>query len=110
MCQLERAKCSFVLSLGISTIICSAIYFSTRLPEELKPLEHKECRPFSSECRVFLPSTEEGLDWHRRDCQVCRDIRSYREEVLHQSEISGYYKIYSAACVMPYKILIINAK
>lgn len=106
MCQLERAKCSFVLSLGISTIICSAIYFSTRMPKELKPLERKECRPFSSECRVFLPSMEEGLYWHRRDCQVCRNTRSHREKVLHQSEISGYYKIYSAGCVIPYKILI----
>lgn len=110
MCQLERAKCSFVLSLGISMIICSAIYFSTRMPKELKPLERKECRPFSSECRVFLPSLKEGLEWHRRGCQVCRDICSYKEDVLHQSEISGYFKIYSAGCVMLYKIVIIDTK
>lgn len=41
------------------------------MPPELKPLEPKECRPFSSECQAFLPSKEEGLVLHRRDCQVC---------------------------------------
>lgn len=37
-------------------------------------------------------------------------VCSYKEEVLHQSEISGYFKIYSAGCVMLYKIVIIDTK
>lgn len=71
MYQLERTKYSFLFCLGMSTII-SVIYYLTRSPPELKPLEPKECRPFSGECQVFLPSTEEGLQWHRHGCQVCR--------------------------------------
>lgn len=109
MCQLERAKCSFVLSLGISTIICSAIYFSSRMPEELKPLKRKECRPFSSECRVFLPSTGEGLAWHRRDCQVRRDTLSFSYKCYTSRRFLDIIK-YTLQVVMPCKILKINAK
>ncbi|XP_026162498.1 beta-1,3-galactosyl-O-glycosyl-glycoprotein beta-1,6-N-acetylglucosaminyltransferase 7 [Mastacembelus armatus] len=70
MCHLEGTKCSFLLCLAISIMICSAIYLKTRTPTEPKPLMTSSCRPFSTECKAFLPSTEEGVEWYRRDCQV----------------------------------------
>ncbi|XP_010733033.2 beta-1,3-galactosyl-O-glycosyl-glycoprotein beta-1,6-N-acetylglucosaminyltransferase 7 [Larimichthys crocea] len=74
MLQLEGTKCSFVLCLGMSITICSVIYLRTRMLTEPKPTELKldtpSCRPFSDECKAFLPGTEERVEWHRRDCQV----------------------------------------
>ncbi|XP_041638544.1 beta-1,3-galactosyl-O-glycosyl-glycoprotein beta-1,6-N-acetylglucosaminyltransferase 7 isoform X2 [Cheilinus undulatus] len=76
MCQLEGTKCSFLLCLGISIIICSVIYLRTKMPTEPKPMEKQEppetlsCRPFTSECKAFLPGMERGVEWNQRDCQV----------------------------------------
>uniref|UniRef100_UPI0037E8A973 beta-1,3-galactosyl-O-glycosyl-glycoprotein beta-1,6-N-acetylglucosaminyltransferase 7 n=1 Tax=Semicossyphus pulcher TaxID=241346 RepID=UPI0037E8A973 len=82
MCQLEGTKCSFLLCLGMSIIICSVIYLRTRMPTEPRPLEpqHQDpqpleppsCRPFSAECKAFLPGTEKGQEWDPHGCQVER--------------------------------------
>ncbi|XP_047439369.1 beta-1,3-galactosyl-O-glycosyl-glycoprotein beta-1,6-N-acetylglucosaminyltransferase 7 isoform X2 [Mugil cephalus] len=69
MCRLEGTKCSFLLCLGMSIIIFSFMYLRTRIPTELKPPQVPSCRPFSPECKAFLPSTETE-EWYRRDCQV----------------------------------------
>lgn len=68
--HLEGAKCSFLLCLGISTIICSVIYLRTNMPTEPKLLEPPSCRPFSTKCKALLPSMEEGVQWNRHDCQM----------------------------------------
>ncbi|XP_035858126.1 beta-1,3-galactosyl-O-glycosyl-glycoprotein beta-1,6-N-acetylglucosaminyltransferase 7 [Sander lucioperca] len=70
MSQLEGTKCSFLLCLGMSIIICSVIYMRTRMPTEPKLPEPPICRPFSTECKALVPGMEEGVEWHRRDCQV----------------------------------------
>ncbi|XP_034540838.1 beta-1,3-galactosyl-O-glycosyl-glycoprotein beta-1,6-N-acetylglucosaminyltransferase 7 [Notolabrus celidotus] len=70
MCQLDGTKCSFLVCLGMSIVICSVIYLRTRMPMEPKPQEPPSCRPFSSACKAFLPGIRRGLKWHRRDCQV----------------------------------------
>nr|XP_046239125.1 beta-1,3-galactosyl-O-glycosyl-glycoprotein beta-1,6-N-acetylglucosaminyltransferase 7 isoform X2 [Scatophagus argus] len=68
MCQLEGAKCSFLFCLGITIVICGVIYLRT--PTEPKPQEPVSCRPFSTECKAFLSSMEERMEWYERDCQV----------------------------------------
>ncbi|XP_034387702.1 beta-1,3-galactosyl-O-glycosyl-glycoprotein beta-1,6-N-acetylglucosaminyltransferase 7 isoform X1 [Cyclopterus lumpus] len=70
MRQLEGAKCSFLLCLGMSIIICSVIYMRARMPTEPKLLEPLSCRPFANECKALLPRMEEGVGRYRRDCQV----------------------------------------
>ncbi|XP_056129645.1 beta-1,3-galactosyl-O-glycosyl-glycoprotein beta-1,6-N-acetylglucosaminyltransferase 7 [Lampris incognitus] len=71
MLQLGGTKCSFLLCLGISIVICSAIYLRARVPTEPQPQGGSlGCRPFSNNCRAFLPGSEEGAEWHRHDCQV----------------------------------------
>ncbi|XP_042361202.1 beta-1,3-galactosyl-O-glycosyl-glycoprotein beta-1,6-N-acetylglucosaminyltransferase 7 [Plectropomus leopardus] len=70
MLQLEGTKCSFLLCLGMSIIICSVIYLRTNMPTEPKPLEPPSCRPFSAQCKTSLLGTEEGVEWNRHDCQV----------------------------------------
>ncbi|KAF3856601.1 hypothetical protein F7725_017324 [Dissostichus mawsoni] len=70
MHQLEGTKCSFLLCLGMSIIICSVIYMRTRMPTEPKVLEPPSCRSFSTECKALLPSMEEGVERYRRDCQL----------------------------------------
>ncbi|KAK5912183.1 hypothetical protein CesoFtcFv8_002081 [Champsocephalus esox] len=70
MHQLEGTKCSFLLCLGMSIIICSVIYMRTRMPTEPKVLEPPSCRFFSTECQALLPSMEEGVERYRRDCQL----------------------------------------
>ncbi|XP_033938600.1 beta-1,3-galactosyl-O-glycosyl-glycoprotein beta-1,6-N-acetylglucosaminyltransferase 7 [Pseudochaenichthys georgianus] len=70
MHQLEGTKCSFLLCLGMSIIICSVIYMRTRMPTEPKVLEPPSCRSFSTECQALLPSMEEGVERYRRDCQL----------------------------------------
>ncbi|XP_034061664.1 beta-1,3-galactosyl-O-glycosyl-glycoprotein beta-1,6-N-acetylglucosaminyltransferase 7 isoform X2 [Gymnodraco acuticeps] len=70
MHQLEGTKCSFLLCLGMSIIICSVIYMRTRMPTEPKLLEPPSCRSFSTECKALLPSMEEGVERYRRDCQL----------------------------------------
>ncbi|XP_033994684.1 beta-1,3-galactosyl-O-glycosyl-glycoprotein beta-1,6-N-acetylglucosaminyltransferase 7 [Trematomus bernacchii] len=70
MHQLEGTKCSFLLCLGMSIIICSVIYMRTRVPTEPKVLEPPSCRSFSTECKALLPSMEEGVERYRRDCQL----------------------------------------
>ncbi|KAF7651869.1 hypothetical protein LDENG_00104390, partial [Lucifuga dentata] len=49
----------------MSIMVSSVIYFKTNftVPQPFS------CRPFSAECRAFLPTDEDGV-WHRRDCQV----------------------------------------
>ncbi|XP_061582765.1 beta-1,3-galactosyl-O-glycosyl-glycoprotein beta-1,6-N-acetylglucosaminyltransferase 7 isoform X3 [Cololabis saira] len=42
----------------------------TRMPTEQRHPQPPSCRPFSTECRTFLPNMEKGVTWHRRDCQV----------------------------------------
>ncbi|XP_041836209.1 beta-1,3-galactosyl-O-glycosyl-glycoprotein beta-1,6-N-acetylglucosaminyltransferase 7 [Melanotaenia boesemani] len=70
MCQLEGTKCSFLLCLGMSIIACSFIYLKTKTPTEQKYPQLKSCRPFSSECKPFLPEMEKGVEQYQRDCQV----------------------------------------
>ncbi|KAM3877541.1 beta-1,3-galactosyl-O-glycosyl-glycoprotein beta-1,6-N-acetylglucosaminyltransferase 7 [Diretmus argenteus] len=71
MLQLEGTKCSFLLCLGISIVVCSVIYLRARMPTEPLPqVGPLSCRPFSTKCRAFLSSAEEEVEWHRRDCQV----------------------------------------
>ncbi|XP_060926610.1 beta-1,3-galactosyl-O-glycosyl-glycoprotein beta-1,6-N-acetylglucosaminyltransferase 7 [Limanda limanda] len=70
MWQLEGAKCSFLLCLGMSIIICSVIYLRVSIPTAPKPSEPSSCRPFCPECEAVLPGTEIGDEWLRRDCQV----------------------------------------
>ncbi|XP_070848788.1 beta-1,3-galactosyl-O-glycosyl-glycoprotein beta-1,6-N-acetylglucosaminyltransferase 7 [Chaetodon trifascialis] len=79
MHQLERTKFSFLFCLGMSIIISSVIYLKTRVPSELKPLEPQNCKPFSPECKAFLPSVEDGVEWYHRDCQV--------ESFIHNSHL-----------------------
>ncbi|KAG7261975.1 hypothetical protein CRUP_001208, partial [Coryphaenoides rupestris] len=71
MIPLEGAKCSFLVCLGISTVICSLIYLRAWTQTELQPQGGAHsCRTFSDKCQVFLPSAQGGLQWYRRDCQV----------------------------------------
>ena len=70
MWQLEGAKCSFLLCLGMSIIICSVIYLRASIPTSPKLSGPLSCRPFSTECKAVLPGTEIGVKWLRRDCQV----------------------------------------
>lgn len=70
MRQLKGTKCSFLLCLGMSIIICSVIYMRARVPTELKLLEPPSCRPFSAECKALLPGAEDGVERNRRGCQV----------------------------------------
>ena len=82
MHQLEGTKCSFLLCLGMSIIICSVIYMRTRVPTEPKVLEPPSCRSFSTECKALLPSMEEGVERYRRDCQVGLIHIVYRQMIL----------------------------
>ncbi|XP_068450439.1 beta-1,3-galactosyl-O-glycosyl-glycoprotein beta-1,6-N-acetylglucosaminyltransferase 7 [Clinocottus analis] len=70
MRQLVGTKCSFLLCLGMSIIICSVIYMRARMPTDPKLLEPPDCRPFSTECKALLPGMEEGVGWDRHACQV----------------------------------------
>ncbi|XP_017264455.1 beta-1,3-galactosyl-O-glycosyl-glycoprotein beta-1,6-N-acetylglucosaminyltransferase 7 [Kryptolebias marmoratus] len=70
MFQLERTKCSFLLCLGMSVIMCSFIYLKTRKPTEQKYVHSPSCRPFSTQCRSLLPGTENKELWYQLDCQV----------------------------------------
>nr|XP_057911455.1 beta-1,3-galactosyl-O-glycosyl-glycoprotein beta-1,6-N-acetylglucosaminyltransferase 7 isoform X2 [Doryrhamphus excisus] len=70
MCQLEGAKCIFLLCLGMSVMVFSVIYLRGKLPKEAPPMEPLTCRPFSAQCCAFLPATHEQTKWHRRDCQI----------------------------------------
>nr|XP_020469622.1 beta-1,3-galactosyl-O-glycosyl-glycoprotein beta-1,6-N-acetylglucosaminyltransferase 7 [Monopterus albus] len=70
MFQLEQTKCSFLLCLGMSIIVCSVIYLRARISEESKPLLPSSCRSFSNECKDFFPITEEGSEWQRHGCEV----------------------------------------
>ncbi|KAK5872162.1 hypothetical protein PBY51_012887 [Eleginops maclovinus] len=70
MHKLEGTKCSFLLCLGMSIIICSVIYMRTRMPTEPKVLKSPSCRSFSTECKASLPGMEEGVESYRRDCQL----------------------------------------
>ncbi|XP_071350043.1 beta-1,3-galactosyl-O-glycosyl-glycoprotein beta-1,6-N-acetylglucosaminyltransferase 7 isoform X2 [Trachinotus anak] len=70
MRQLEGTKCSFLLCLGMSIIICSVIYLRAGITTQPAETKTSSCRPFSSECKAFLPGTEKGVEWHRHDCQV----------------------------------------
>ncbi|XP_044205244.1 beta-1,3-galactosyl-O-glycosyl-glycoprotein beta-1,6-N-acetylglucosaminyltransferase 7 isoform X1 [Thunnus albacares] len=64
MRQLEGAKCSFLLCLGMSIMVFSVFYLMTRMPTEPKPLEPPTHRPSYNECKAVLPDTEEGIEWH----------------------------------------------
>ncbi|KAM7422967.1 hypothetical protein PAMA_010821 [Pampus argenteus] len=70
MRQLEGTKCRFLLCLGMSIMVFSVIYVTTRNPTGLKPLELPTCRALSTECKAFQPDTEEGTEWHHSGCQV----------------------------------------
>ncbi|XP_060899295.1 beta-1,3-galactosyl-O-glycosyl-glycoprotein beta-1,6-N-acetylglucosaminyltransferase 7 isoform X1 [Labrus mixtus] len=70
MCQLEGTKCSFLLCLGMSIIICSVIYLRTRVPTEPKPLETASCRALSGEFKAFLPGLDRGFKWYRHNGQA----------------------------------------
>ncbi|XP_040889630.1 beta-1,3-galactosyl-O-glycosyl-glycoprotein beta-1,6-N-acetylglucosaminyltransferase 7 [Toxotes jaculatrix] len=70
MCQLEVTKCSFLLCLGMSIIICSVIYLRARIPTEPKPLEPSSCRPFPPSCKAFLPGNDKRIEWYHRDCKA----------------------------------------
>ncbi|KAL6112277.1 gcnt7 [Pungitius sinensis] len=70
MCQLKGTKCSFLLCLGMSIIICSVIYMRARVPTELKLAEPPSCRPFSAECKALLAGAEDDGQWDRLGCQV----------------------------------------
>ena len=71
MIPLGGAKGSFLVCLGISTLICSLIYLRAWTQTELQPqVGANGCRSFSDRCEAFLPRVEEGLIWRNRDCQV----------------------------------------
>nr|XP_061795733.1 beta-1,3-galactosyl-O-glycosyl-glycoprotein beta-1,6-N-acetylglucosaminyltransferase 7-like [Nerophis lumbriciformis] len=70
MCQLDGAKCSFLLYLAMSVMVFLIIYLGGRLPKKPPPLEMLPCRPFSAQCGVFLNSSDGRREWHRRDCQI----------------------------------------
>ncbi|XP_029906966.1 beta-1,3-galactosyl-O-glycosyl-glycoprotein beta-1,6-N-acetylglucosaminyltransferase 7 [Myripristis murdjan] len=71
MFQLEGTKCSFLLCLGISIMVCSVIYFRARMPTEPQPQgESLNCRPSSNRCSMLLPGSEDGLRWDHHECKV----------------------------------------
>nr|XP_043880641.1 beta-1,3-galactosyl-O-glycosyl-glycoprotein beta-1,6-N-acetylglucosaminyltransferase 7 [Solea senegalensis] len=80
MSQFEGTKCSFLLCLGISIIFCSVIYLRTTTLTKPKPLKPSSCMPFSTECNAFLPDTEKGIEWDRRDCQLDNYILSSHQQ------------------------------
>ncbi|KAM9800627.1 beta-1,3-galactosyl-O-glycosyl-glycoprotein beta-1,6-N-acetylglucosaminyltransferase 7 [Syngnathus typhle] len=67
MCQLGWSKCSFLLCLAMSAAVFLVIHFTKMTPSE-PPTPTPSCRPFSAQCRNFLPV--ERTEWHRRDCQI----------------------------------------
>ncbi|KAF7711484.1 beta-1,3-galactosyl-O-glycosyl-glycoprotein beta-1,6-N-acetylglucosaminyltransferase 7-like isoform X1 [Silurus meridionalis] len=68
MLQLESAKWSFLLCLGISILICSVIYLKGK-PYAQSPLHRSlSCRPFPENCKV-LPPTTTYTSWERTECQ-----------------------------------------
>ncbi|XP_037346315.1 beta-1,3-galactosyl-O-glycosyl-glycoprotein beta-1,6-N-acetylglucosaminyltransferase 7 isoform X2 [Pungitius pungitius] len=86
MCQLKGTKCSFLLCLGMSIIICSVIYMRARVPTELKLAEPPSCRPFSAECKALLAGADDDVQWDRRGCQVESYVASSRTQC---SELIG---------------------
>ncbi|XP_068172415.1 beta-1,3-galactosyl-O-glycosyl-glycoprotein beta-1,6-N-acetylglucosaminyltransferase 7 [Antennarius striatus] len=74
MCLFEGRKLSFLFCLAASVTVYSVIYLWTKTQIEPKLINSPSCRPFATECKAFLPGTEEGVEWHRQDCQVERFI------------------------------------
>ncbi|XP_058258154.1 beta-1,3-galactosyl-O-glycosyl-glycoprotein beta-1,6-N-acetylglucosaminyltransferase 7-like [Hemibagrus wyckioides] len=69
MLQLESAKWSFLLCLGISILICSVIYLKDKPSYVPKPLHRTvRCRPFPASCNI-LPPTTPYTRWERTECQ-----------------------------------------
>ncbi|XP_053098242.1 beta-1,3-galactosyl-O-glycosyl-glycoprotein beta-1,6-N-acetylglucosaminyltransferase 7 isoform X2 [Pangasianodon hypophthalmus] len=69
MLQLESAKWSFLLCLGISILICSVIYLKGKPSYAPRPLHRTlSCRPFPESCKA-LPPTSSYTRWERTECQ-----------------------------------------
>ncbi|XP_026204406.1 beta-1,3-galactosyl-O-glycosyl-glycoprotein beta-1,6-N-acetylglucosaminyltransferase 7 [Anabas testudineus] len=65
---LEGKKYSFLLCLGI--LIFSVIYLTTRISPKPNLLKPSSCRHIYTDCKAFLPDTEEGAELYHNDCQV----------------------------------------
>ncbi|XP_075997047.1 putative beta-1,3-galactosyl-O-glycosyl-glycoprotein beta-1,6-N-acetylglucosaminyltransferase 7 [Genypterus blacodes] len=72
LCQTKH-RC-LLLCLGLSVLVYLAIYVKTPPPESQPQEETPSCRPLSPQCGAFLPGREDGVQWHRRDCQEERLI------------------------------------
>lgn len=69
MLQLESAKWSFLLCLGISILICSVIYLKGNPSYAPRPLQRTfSCHPFPEKCK-HLPPTSSYTRWERTECQ-----------------------------------------
>ncbi|XP_077386072.1 putative beta-1,3-galactosyl-O-glycosyl-glycoprotein beta-1,6-N-acetylglucosaminyltransferase 7 [Festucalex cinctus] len=76
MCQLGRTKCSLLLCLVVSATVFLVIHLTEITAREPPIPAPPPCRPFSAQCRAFLPAPEGRMKWHRRDCQIEKYITS----------------------------------
>ncbi|KAM9482672.1 beta-1,3-galactosyl-O-glycosyl-glycoprotein beta-1,6-N-acetylglucosaminyltransferase 7 isoform 1-T3 [Clarias gariepinus] len=68
MINLESAKWSFLLCLGVSILICLVIYLKGKPSYTPRPLHHTlNCRPLSENCKI-LPPTTSYTKWERTEC------------------------------------------
>ncbi|KAK2857833.1 hypothetical protein Q7C36_005752 [Tachysurus vachellii] len=90
MLQLESAKWSFLLCLGISILICSIIYLKDKPSSVPRPLHHAlGCHPLAENCKVF-PPTSPYTRWERTECQApkfnsplnCKRIQSEHHFIM----------------------------
>ncbi|KAL7891702.1 hypothetical protein AOLI_G00011780 [Acnodon oligacanthus] len=74
MLQLESAKCSFLLCLGICIFICSVIYIKAKSSDSPKAQGHSlSCHPFPDDCQVLPPSSS-STRWQR---SACREVSNF---------------------------------
>ncbi|XP_061640311.1 beta-1,3-galactosyl-O-glycosyl-glycoprotein beta-1,6-N-acetylglucosaminyltransferase 7 isoform X2 [Phyllopteryx taeniolatus] len=74
MCRFRVIQCSFLLCLGMSVTVFLVMYLTGITPKEPPVPVLPPCRPFSADCRAFLPAADGRMKWHRRDCQIERYI------------------------------------
>ncbi|KAL6458389.1 hypothetical protein MHYP_G00336190 [Metynnis hypsauchen] len=76
MLQLESAKCSFLLCLGICIFICSVIYIKAKSSDTPRAQGHSlSCHPFPDDCQVLPPSSS-STRWQRSACQEVSNFES----------------------------------
>uniref|UniRef100_A0A3P8WQR1 Glucosaminyl (N-acetyl) transferase family member 7 n=1 Tax=Cynoglossus semilaevis TaxID=244447 RepID=A0A3P8WQR1_CYNSE len=61
MNKLNVTKCSFLLCLGFSIIICSVIYLRVGKTTDPNSIEPFGCKPLPNQCQAFLSSTDNTL-------------------------------------------------